>query len=104
MSKFLPSGGLKWIDPKYFDWNKYSSNSSKVCVLEVVLEYPKELRESNNEHALASDKIKIKKELLLLLKKWSLTFLIKKSTCIVLHCISLFSVALKNSISWLIKI
>ena len=48
MSKFLPTSGFKWIDPKEFDLNKYTSNSSKVCVLEVDLEYPKELRELHN--------------------------------------------------------
>ena len=26
MSKFLPSSGLKWIDPEDFDLNKYTSN------------------------------------------------------------------------------
>ena len=40
-SKFLPTSGLKWIDPKEFDLNKYTSNSSKGSVLEVDLEYPK---------------------------------------------------------------
>ena len=45
MSKFLPTSGFKWIDPKEFDLNKYASNSSKGCVLEVDLEYPKELQE-----------------------------------------------------------
>ena len=45
MSKFLPKGGFKWIDPKDFDSNKYSSNNSKGCVLEVDLEYPKGLHE-----------------------------------------------------------
>ena len=45
MSKFLPTNGLIWIDRKEFDLNKYSSISSKVCVLKVDLEYPKELRE-----------------------------------------------------------
>ena len=29
MSKFLLTGGLKWIDTKEFDLNKYSRNSSK---------------------------------------------------------------------------
>ena len=42
MSKFLPTNGFKWINPKEFDSNKYSNNSSKVCVLEVDLEYHKE--------------------------------------------------------------
>ena len=41
MSKFLPTNGFKWIDPKGFDLNKYTSNSSKGFVLEVELEYPK---------------------------------------------------------------
>ena len=42
MSKFLLKSGFKWIDPKQFDLNKYTSNSSKVYVVEVDLEYPKE--------------------------------------------------------------
>ena len=42
MSKFLPTSGFKGIDPKEFDLNKYTSDSSKGCVLEVDLEYPKE--------------------------------------------------------------
>ena len=48
ISKFLPARGFKWIDPKEFGLNKYTSNSSKECVLEVDLEYPKELRELHN--------------------------------------------------------
>ena len=48
MSKFLPTSHFKWIDPKEFDLNKYNSNSSKGCVLEADLEYPKELRELHN--------------------------------------------------------
>ena len=60
MSKFLPTNGFKWIDPKGFDLNKYTSNSSKGCVLEVELEYPKQLRELHNDYLLAPDKMKIK--------------------------------------------
>ena len=41
MSKFLPTSGFKWIDPKEFDLNKYTRNSLKGCVLEADLEYPK---------------------------------------------------------------
>ena len=63
MSKFLLTSGFKWIDPKDFDSIKYSSNSSKGCVLEVDLEYPKELRELHNVYPLAPDKIEIKKEM-----------------------------------------
>ena len=55
MSKFLPTSGFKWIDPKEFDFNKYISNSSKGCALEVDLEYPKELQELHNDYPLALD-------------------------------------------------
>ena len=34
-----PIRGLKWIDPKEFHLNKYTSNMSKGCALEVDLEY-----------------------------------------------------------------
>ena len=53
MSKFLPSCGFKRIDPKEFDLNKYTSNSSKECALEVGLEYPKELQELHSYYPLA---------------------------------------------------
>ena len=42
MSKFLPTSKLKWIDPKEFDLNKYTSSTSKGYVLKVDLEYPKQ--------------------------------------------------------------
>ena len=73
--------------------NKYTSNSSKRCILEVDLEYPKKLRELHNDYSLAPDKIEIKREMLsnyqlrnadlynVLIgnvKNWCLTFLIKK--------------------------
>ena len=64
MSKFLPTSGFKWIDPKEFDLNKYTSNSSKVCALEVDLEYPKELHELHNDYPFAPGKIEIKREML----------------------------------------
>ena len=31
MSKSFSTTGFKWIDPKEFDLNKYTSNSSKEC-------------------------------------------------------------------------
>ena len=64
MSKFLPTRGFKWIDSKEFDSNKYASNSSKGCVLEVDLEYPKELRELHYDYPLAPYKIEIGREML----------------------------------------
>ena len=64
ISKFLPTSGFKWIDPQEFDLNEYSRNSQKGCVLEVDLEYPKDLRELHDVQPLAPDKIEIKRELL----------------------------------------
>ena len=49
MYKFSPTSEFKWIDPKEFDLNKYTSNNSKWCVLEVDLEYRKELGELHND-------------------------------------------------------
>ena len=64
MSKFLPTSGCKWIDPKGFDLNKYTSISSKLCVLEVDLEYPKELEQLHNDYPLAPDNKEIIREIL----------------------------------------
>ena len=64
MPKFLWRSNLKWIDPKHFDSNKYSSNSLKEFVLEVGLEYSKELFELHNDYLLALDKIEIKRKML----------------------------------------
>ena len=58
MSKFFPTSGLKWIEPKKFDSKKYSCNSSK-GVLEIDLVYTKELRELHNDYPLAPEKIEI---------------------------------------------
>ena len=60
----LPTSGFKWLDRKKFDLNEYSSKSSKGCVLEVYLKYPKELRELKNDYPLSPDKIEIEREML----------------------------------------
>ena len=49
MSNFFPTSRFKWIDPKEFDLNKQTNNSSKACVLEVDVGYPKKLRELYND-------------------------------------------------------
>ena len=59
MSKFLPTSGFKWTDLK--ELNKFTSTSSKGCLLKVDLKYLKEL---HNDYPLASDKVEIKWELL----------------------------------------
>ena len=60
MSKFFPKKGFEWINPKMLDFNRYNSNSSEGCVLEVDLEYPKELRKLYNDYPLVPDKIEMK--------------------------------------------
>ena len=44
--------------------NKYTSNSSKGFVLEVDLEYSRELQELHSDYSLAPDKIEIEREVL----------------------------------------
>ena len=61
MSKFLPTNGFRWIGLKEFYLNRYTSNSSKGCALEVDFENPKELQELPNDYPLAPDKIEIKR-------------------------------------------
>ena len=64
MSRFTPTKNFEYIDPEDIDSNKHSSNSLKSCVLEVDLEYPKELGELHNDYPLAPDKANIEKEML----------------------------------------
>ena len=64
MSKSLPVGRLKWLDPSKFDFDKDDDNSLRVCVLELDLEYPKELHKLHNDYPLAPDKLEIKNEML----------------------------------------
>lgn len=52
------------MDPSKFKLDKYDANSSRCCVLEVHLAYPKELQTLHNSYTLASDKLEIKKEML----------------------------------------
>ena len=62
VSKFLPTGDFKWIDPKQLDLNECTSNSSKRFVLDVDLVYPKQLWELHIVYFLVPDKIEIKEE------------------------------------------
>ena len=64
MSKFLPTSKFKWIEPKEFNLNKYTTNSSKGCVPKINIEYPKDLSKLHNDYLLAPDKIEIKREIL----------------------------------------
>ena len=63
LSRFLQTSGLRWTDPKEFDMNKSTSFTLKGCVIKVDLEYPKELRELQNDYPLAPDKIEFKRKM-----------------------------------------
>ena len=59
MPKFLLRITFKWINLKDFDSIKDNNNSSTGCVLEVDLEYPKELNNLYNGYPLAPNNIEI---------------------------------------------
>ena len=93
MSKFLRTSGFKWIDPKVLGLNKYTINSSKGCVVEVDLQYPKVLQELQMIILQLQIKKEIKRKMLSdyqlkiadhynipMLKNQHLIFLIKKNT------------------------
>ena len=54
MSQPLPVGDFKWMKEKDLDnWEKFS------CILEVDLEYPKELHDLHNDYPLAPERITV---------------------------------------------
>ena len=68
MSRSLQTGGsykqFKQLYPEKFNLDKYDDDSLRGCVLEVNLEYSKELHKLHNDYPLAPDKLEIKKEML----------------------------------------
>ena len=67
MSQCLPTGGFKWLTEKAInkiDLAKYKEDSKKCLILEVDMEYPRELHDLYNDYPLAPEKIKVIKEML----------------------------------------
>ena len=67
MSQYLPTGGFKWMTEKQInDINlyKYKEDSKKGLILEVDLEYPKELHDLHDDYPLAPEKIKVTYDML----------------------------------------
>ena len=67
MSQYLPTGGFKWMAEKQInkiDLAKYKEDSDKGIILEVDLEYPKELHDLHNDYPLAAEKIKVTNDML----------------------------------------
>ena len=64
MSQYLPIGGFKWLSEKEVNLSKFDDNSEKGLILEVDLEYPKELHDLHNDYPLAAEKIKVTENML----------------------------------------
>ena len=65
MSKHLPTDGFKWKkNIENINLNNYTDESKKGLILEVDLEYPKELHDLHNDFPLAPEKIKVFKNML----------------------------------------
>ena len=65
MNGYLPYCGFKWLkNADNFDVNSFTKNSQIGYILEVDLEYPKELHEFYNDHPLAPEKLAIPYDML----------------------------------------
>ena len=67
MSQYLPTGGFRWMSEKQInnlDLAKYKENSKKGLILEVDLEYPKELHNLHNDYPLAAERVCVTKDML----------------------------------------
>ena len=67
MSQYVPTGNFKWMtdmEISKIDLGKYRANGKKGLILEVDLEYPRELHEMHNDYPVCSEKVKVSKNML----------------------------------------
>ena len=67
MSQYLPTGGFKWLTEKQINnlnLAKYQEDSKKGLILEVDLEYPRELHDLHNDYPIAAEKVKVTEDML----------------------------------------
>ena len=67
ISQYLPTGGFKWLTEKQIENTelaKHNDNSKKGLILEVDLEYPKELHDLHNDYPLGAEKVKVTESML----------------------------------------
>ena len=67
MSQYLPTGGFRWMTEKQIsklDLAKYKENSKKGLILEVDLEYPKEIHYLHNDYPLAAERVRVNEYML----------------------------------------
>ena len=66
MSQYLPTGGFKWMKQKQIDkinLTQYKEDN-KGFIVEVDLEYPKELHDLHNDYPVAPEKVKVENDML----------------------------------------
>ena len=67
MSQYLPTGNFNWMTDKEIskiDLGKYKKDGKKGLILEVDLEYPRELHDMHNDYSVAPEKVKVMKNML----------------------------------------
>ena len=62
MSQPLPLNNFKWMtENELSNWRQFSDHEDKGCILEVDLEYPKELHNLHNDYPLAPERVVVNK-------------------------------------------
>ena len=67
MSQYLPTGNFKWMSDKEIgriDLGKYKADGKKGFILEVDLEYPRELHDMHNDYPVCPEKVKVSNNML----------------------------------------
>ena len=64
MKQYLPYGGFQWISPEEFVLDNVRNDSDIGHILEVDLEYPKELHDLHNEYPYCPEHLKITPDML----------------------------------------
>ena len=67
MSQYLPTGGFKWLTEKQINkinLAQYNEDSNKGLLIEVDLEYPKELHDLHNDYPLAAERVCVNNNML----------------------------------------
>lgn len=65
MSQYLPTGNFKWIeDVNSIDLNNLKEDNDHGMILEVDLEYPKELHDLHNDYPLAPERLAVNESML----------------------------------------
>ena len=67
MSQYLPTGNFKWMTDKEIsktNLGKYELDGKEGLILQVDLEYPKELHDLHNDYPIAPEKVKVSKHML----------------------------------------